>query len=142
MELLREQWFKNHLQLFIARVPCCYLQYFRRGDIEKEQGSRVYTGPLKFALLRRAESRKLLPAGICSFHSHRTALWFLSLGLWAQPDAAQVEGLISCTHRLMLSADAHSPSQSFSGIAMLARNKKDKTKPCQHYFFSKLPALM
>lgn len=23
VELLREQWFKNHLQLFMARVPCC-----------------------------------------------------------------------------------------------------------------------
>lgn len=126
VELLREQWFKNHLQLFMARVPCCYLQHFRRGDTEQEQGSRVYIGPLKFALLRRGESRKLLPAGICSFHSHRTALWFLSLGLWAEPDAGQVEGLISCIHRLMLSANAPSV---FSGIAMLARNKKDKTKP-------------
>lgn len=125
VELLREQWFKNHLQLFMARVPCCYLQYFRRG--ETEQGSRVYIGPLKFALLRRGESRKLLPAGICSFHSHRTALWFFSLGLWVEPDADQVEGLISCIYRLILSANA--PSESFSGIAMLARNKKDKTKP-------------
>lgn len=23
VELLKEQWYKNHLQLFMARVPCC-----------------------------------------------------------------------------------------------------------------------
>lgn len=44
----------------------------------------------------------------------------------------------------MLSANAQSQSESLSDIAMLARNKKDKTKPnpANMTFPAKLPALM
>lgn len=39
-ELLRDPWFKNPFQIFMARVLCCNLQHFRRGDTGQEKGSK------------------------------------------------------------------------------------------------------